>query len=98
MIREPFRRPCRVTSRGTRRLASVTARTSSGAEVDFAYADEAGRFRLRVPAGEAVDLEARPSKEDGSVRSLDTRSALVAEARGVRAGGGEVVLTLAPRN
>lgn len=79
-------------------FAGVTAKSSSGAELDFAYTDEDGRFRLRVAPGEAIDLEACPSRtKENNVRGLDTASPLRARARGVRSGANDVVLRMGPR-
>lgn len=80
-------------------FAGVTARSSTGAELDFAYTDAEGRFRLRVPLGEAVDLEACPSRmKDEKTRTLDLQSDLRVVARSVRANAGPVELRLAPRH
>ncbi|MBK7876973.1 MAG: carboxypeptidase regulatory-like domain-containing protein [Planctomycetes bacterium] len=76
-------------------FAGVTVRSSAGKELDFAYTDDAGAFRLRVPNDEAVELEACPSRlKDGKVRTLDGRSPLRARARGVRAGSAVIELAL----
>jgi hypothetical protein len=76
-------------------FVGVTALSAMREELDFAYTDEQGRFKLRVPPGEAIGLEACPTKlENENLRKLDRASPLRGRADGVRAGVSDLVLRL----
>jgi len=87
----------RTASREPAAHAGVVARDRQGLEVDTAYADAAGCFRLTVAEDSTVDLAAyssRPAPETVSGYSMIDDGALCASARSVRSGSSGIELRL----
>jgi hypothetical protein len=74
--------------------ALVVAISATREELDIVHTDEEGRFLLRVPAHEAVDVEAGPSKSSSAPLASEGAGVLRARASRVRAGVSDLVLRL----